>query len=700
MPKREKKSTMRRCTIGVLVGTLLVSIPTYAVEAPKTILEERQDQSIAPGLKIEEVGRLTNKGWVNYVIMRMDTSNKDLELEVVQTEEPYGKRDKLTTMSSYKDIIAAVNGDFYISYLKETDTLGITLDNNKLIAGFDMDHVLEPGQFTLMQDLMGNFNIGDLGINYYLVNSKGKKMDLGAYNKISSVHIPTYIDQKVMKDTSGMDELYDGIYKIIVEDGVITKITKNTDTVKVPENGYVITMNYNYYAQAIKIFEEGQTVFTVPKGTVDLEDLEFAFSGGGQILKDGNVVAEPGLEVGPDKRHPRSAVGLSQDKKTMIMIALDGRGASIGATGDELAQIMKDEGAYDAMLLDGGGSTEMIYKAPGSASYTIANKPSEGKERSVANGLGVINNAPKVDKVGSIKFNLADDIYYVGSTIEINPTVLDVNYHKMPLYKNQVKLSLSGVDGFVEDNKVYPLSSGKATIKMNYGNFETQQEVYVINKDTVKKEESEVLGTEGYKMAFVGSTAGKNSLLDHVVQKKIISTVNEKADMVQFVGATEIDDESMNIPFFKWENKFTVTDFDTIRMIQLATDKGGITKTDPYQWSALEQALETNTGDVVFITMNKNPLKDVFIDYKEKEMLQERLSNYVAKTGKKVFVISGNGYTTTEEEIKGVNYVNLNGLWYKAQGESLDLQQSFYMVLFNVNKEEISFSIEPLYNNK
>lgn len=685
-------------TLGVcLVMGSLMGTPVYAKEAPIKILEQRDEKVIANGLKFEEVSRLTDKGWVDYYILRMNVNQPDIEFEIVVNEDPYGKRAELTELSRVKDVVAAINGDFYLSYLTETDSLGVTLDDNELIAGFDVDHELEAGQYTFMQSLIGGISIDVLDINYYLVNSKGKKIDLGAYNKVSSLHLPTYIDSRTMKDTSSMDKQYEGIYKIIVEDGVITDITTDTKTVKVPENGYLITMNYGFYAEAVKDFKVGQKVFMVPQGSVDLEKLEFAISGGGQIVKDNKIVAEPGLEVKSDQRHPRTAIGISQDKQEAIMVVLDGRGKSIGATDGELAAIMIEEGAVDAMLLDGGGSSEMIYKDLGKTEYTIANTPSEGKERRITNGIGVKNNAPQVDTIGGIEFNIPDDIYYTGDTITLAPTMFDSNYHAMNFMASNAKVTLSGIDGFTEGLKVYPLSEGEATITMTYNGHTSIEKIHVIDKDELRKDQNELLEQEGYKFAFVGTTAGKNTLLDHIVEDKMIASINDKADMAFFVGDSDIKETDMSLPYFTWSSQYSVIDFENIRTIQLATDKGGITKTDPNQWNQLKDSLASAPGDMVFVTLNKNPLTDTYIDYKEKEMLQEQLSQYVANSGKKVFVISGSGYTTTHEEIKGVNYINLNGLWYKAQGQSLDLQESFYMVLFNVDKENISFSLESIY---
>ena len=61
--------------------------------------------------------------------------------------------------------------------------------------------------------------------------------------------------------------------------------------------------------------------------------------------------------------NPRMAYGLSADKRWMYVMAADGRqpGWSLGATLTDLCAIMADAGAADALNMDGGGSTTLLY---------------------------------------------------------------------------------------------------------------------------------------------------------------------------------------------------------------------------------------------------------------------------------------------------------------------------------------------------
>ena len=91
--------------------------------------------------------------------------------------------------------------------------------------------------------------------------------------------------------------------------------------------------------------------------------------------------------------HPRSAVGVSRDGRYLLLMAADGRqpGYSEGLTTAETAEWMRKLGAWNALNLDGGGSTALVMRGSDGQPTTL-NRPSgppPGTERRVANHLCV-----------------------------------------------------------------------------------------------------------------------------------------------------------------------------------------------------------------------------------------------------------------------------------------------------------------------
>ncbi|HEY3324186.1 MAG TPA: phosphodiester glycosidase family protein [Planctomycetota bacterium] len=110
-----------------------------------------------------------------------------------------------------------------------------------------------------------------------------------------------------------------------------------------------------------------------------------AVAGFRALLRDGKSVSE---ETKP--LHPRTAVGLSADGKTMWMVVVDGRqpGYSEGMALGELAGLMLELGCANALNLDGGGSAIMLVAKTGEKPEVVS-RPSDKATRPVPVMLAV-----------------------------------------------------------------------------------------------------------------------------------------------------------------------------------------------------------------------------------------------------------------------------------------------------------------------
>ena len=86
----------------------------------------------------------------------------------------------------------------------------------------------------------------------------------------------------------------------------------------------------------------------------------------------------------PCTRAPRSAVALSANRATMWLVTVDGwQSGSLGMTAAELAAFLDARGADMAFGLDAGSSSTLVLDG------ALANRPSDGVQRAVANHLGI-----------------------------------------------------------------------------------------------------------------------------------------------------------------------------------------------------------------------------------------------------------------------------------------------------------------------
>jgi len=107
--------------------------------------------------------------------------------------------------------------------------------------------------------------------------------------------------------------------------------------------------------------------------------------GGNKILVHAGVAQTFANKV----KHPRTVAGLNAAQDQLTLLLVDGRkpGIAAGMSYDEVALEMARLGCTEALNLDGGGSSVMAVRAAGK--LKILNEPTDGRERAVANVLGI-----------------------------------------------------------------------------------------------------------------------------------------------------------------------------------------------------------------------------------------------------------------------------------------------------------------------
>ena len=116
---------------------------------------------------------------------------------------------------------------------------------------------------------------------------------------------------------------------------------------------------------------------------------------GREWLVRGGVAGVSPVSAVTRATHPRTAVGQRADG-SLVLVTVDGlqAGESHGATDDDLAELLVAQGVQTAVNLDGGGSTTELARRPGDVTATLANNPSGGRERAVADALLVVSAIP------------------------------------------------------------------------------------------------------------------------------------------------------------------------------------------------------------------------------------------------------------------------------------------------------------------
>ncbi|MGE5371230.1 MAG: phosphodiester glycosidase family protein [Solirubrobacterales bacterium] len=158
----------------------------------------------------------------------------------------------------------------------------------------------------------------------------------------------------------------------------------------IPPNGYILSFHgvTRNIVRDLKVGDEVDVQTYLPPTPKNVKDL----------IASGPILLRKGYKVPIkldflqakqlSKRNPRSAVGITKDG-WLLLVAVDGRlKKSAGMTYPELASLMAELGAQDAIALDGGGSTTLY------GGGSVLNHPSGGKQRAVANAILVRSQIP------------------------------------------------------------------------------------------------------------------------------------------------------------------------------------------------------------------------------------------------------------------------------------------------------------------
>jgi exopolysaccharide biosynthesis protein len=146
--------------------------------------------------------------------------------------------------------------------------------------------------------------------------------------------------------------------------------------------------NLGSYEGALAITRDNHAVIA-EASAIDLNHVYTAVAGSGLVLREGqDVSATSGGD--PGDPNPRTLAGLTKDGRFLYLAVIDGRltGYSTGTTGAQSAALMLALGCYNALNLDGGGSSEMVSANVLGTPYVLTT-PSGGAERYDAAALGV-----------------------------------------------------------------------------------------------------------------------------------------------------------------------------------------------------------------------------------------------------------------------------------------------------------------------
>jgi len=444
--------------LGLKTATFAENLVIYQIS---------DEQTLAKGVTYAKTRQVTQAGMRDIYTLTIDLTNPYITLGAAESKKEYSLKEPLTELLADNGAIAGVNGDFFGMAGTRSASFGPVIKKGELVSvntGVNAG-AIDYGTFFISNDNNPFFAFIRTNMSFY--NNGVKNIDTLSINKITDMVRPVVVTKAAMDNTAAIDARFPGLYKIAVKDEKITYISGKGETVTVPEGGYLIVMDANTANHRIFSFHVGDRGILQFSAGVDFDTVKTAIGGGGGILKNGQLSNE-GSPVSGNSRQPRTAIGITQNNKKIILVAVDGRTHSVGATHEEMADIMLKLGAYNAMHLDGGGSTTMAVQLPGEMRPSIVNRVSDGAQRKIINGLGVYDYAP-VGEVTQLAVSAGEkNIVYAQAGVNLYVYGTDEYLHRMPVDKSAVLLTADDPNGFFANGVYYPQSIGEINVLAVY----------------------------------------------------------------------------------------------------------------------------------------------------------------------------------------------------------------------------------------
>jgi hypothetical protein len=411
----------------ILIFILLTVFAFGAFEAPSTyayfrVNEETKYTEYNEGVRHTKVtGTIDYDGVVSNQVMNYIGANvkTNTALNIVTGDNYYSHQDadgkwgmfnihalveNVHNRYDHFEVLGGVNGDFYdinntgrpiAVYMRNFEVIyGAGGNSNRPVVGFedDGDVVYGVPQFD--------------GYELLVFNDEGQLKNKIKVNRINSnpqndEEISVYFDNHLNVLPADINKVYlDGIDTKITEangsyfgKGVLNKQTTSQDDIL--ENQFVIAgKDFNND----DLITETDVVVIQQDVIGDFENVRFALGSDQQpLVIDGQPNATLNAGAAWNYRAPRTAVGVKDDG-TVFFVVVDGRNMPMmmdGVTLREMGEVMAYFGADQAYNLDGGGSSTMTLKDFENGGYLILNTPSDGRLRSISNGVFIVKGEHK-----------------------------------------------------------------------------------------------------------------------------------------------------------------------------------------------------------------------------------------------------------------------------------------------------------------
>ncbi|MGC5629886.1 phosphodiester glycosidase family protein, partial [Georgenia sp. Z1344] len=352
------------------------------------IVSEQTATQIAPGAVLTEFTRMESAGWLQGAVLDIDLTNPAISLDYMDSGEVAGTS-TISDMIDEADAVAGINGSgFDIGNSGSSNGIGVDPESGIVTSPNPGDNaalVIDSQGLGLITEVFmeGVAAAPDAGWELPLTGVNASEWDTSGVGVFTD-RWGTYARANSLPDRANAVEVWIG------RDSRVTQVAGPVGEGEIPADARIVVAPAGELADQLSTLAVGDRLQTTYSVRSDADEVVLALGGHGgrnAILLQGGVLHD----ASDESLAPRTAVGLDEAGEHLYMVVIDGRqDISRGMSLDETGEFMQQIGSYNALNLDGGGSTQMNATDPGETDDEIVNSPSDGEEREDANGIGVI----------------------------------------------------------------------------------------------------------------------------------------------------------------------------------------------------------------------------------------------------------------------------------------------------------------------
>ncbi len=354
---------------------------------------------ICEGIEHAEITRKIDGVDVKLNLLRLDPQK--IRLDVIHAMDTVNGTETLSSIAKRHGAIAAINAGFFRldrSIFAGTPS-GILMIDGKLLS---MSHSGRAAVAIVNDSRKTDIAFAHVDTEVSLKFSN-KKISISGMNrerKIDDIVLFTpEFGRSTLTDPGGWEFIFQSNSKNPFS-GRLVEIRKNKGSSTIPQYGFVLSVSDSklkslpYMLKKLGVIASWQfTIKTIePSESKFFQMAEDITNGVPQLIRNGEIQItweqEKTSRAFVETRHPRTGIAKLKDGR-ILLITADGRSEDSGGVAlRDLAEFLLQLGAFEAINLDGGGSTTMFLNGK------IVNKPSDKEgERRISDAILVFPRA-------------------------------------------------------------------------------------------------------------------------------------------------------------------------------------------------------------------------------------------------------------------------------------------------------------------